>query len=47
MVGLVRAGADAWLAGTAGEVSREEVTAQLTDLAWSGLKIAWKRPTDA
>lgn len=47
MVGLVRAGADAWLAGTAGEVSREEVTAQLTDLAWSGLKIAWKQPTDA
>lgn len=47
MVGLVRAGADAWLASSAGDVTREEVTSQLTDLAWSGLKIAWKRPTGA
>lgn len=46
LVGLVRAGADAWLAGLAGDFTREELTEQLTDLAWSGLKIAWKRPVD-
>ncbi len=46
LVGLVRAGADAWLAGLAGDFTREELTEQLTDLAWSGLKIAWKRPAD-
>ena len=45
LVGLVRAGADAWLAGLAGDFTREELTEQLTDLAWSGLKIAWKRST--
>ncbi|WP_338752316.1 TetR/AcrR family transcriptional regulator [Janibacter alittae] len=46
LVGLVRAGADAWLAGSAGDVAREELTEQLTDLAWSGIAIAWQRPTD-
>lgn len=46
LVGLVRAGADAWLAGLAGDFSREELTEQLTDLAWSGIAIAWKRPSD-
>ena len=47
LVGLVRAGADAWLAGSAGDVTRAELTEQLTDLAWSGIKIAWrKRPVD-
>ncbi len=45
LVGLVRAGADAWLAGSAGDFTREALTEQLTDLAWSGIKIAWKRPT--
>lgn len=42
LVGLVRAGADAWLAGLAGDFTREQLTEQLTDLAWSGIKIAWK-----
>lgn len=46
LVGLVRAGADAWLAGLAGDFTREELTEQLTDLAWSGIKIAWRRPVD-
>ena len=46
LVGLVRAGADAWLAGLAGDFTREELTEQLTDLAWSGIKIAWKHPAD-
>jgi len=46
IVGLVRAGADAWLAGLAGDFTREELTEQLTDLAWSGMTIAWKRPAD-
>ncbi|MGN7247133.1 TetR/AcrR family transcriptional regulator [Janibacter anophelis] len=46
LVGLVRAGADAWLAGLAGDFSREELTDQLSDLAWSGIKIAWKRSAD-
>jgi hypothetical protein len=35
-VGLVRAAADNWLARPAG-TTREELAAQLTDLAWSGL----------
>lgn len=46
LVGLVRAGADAWLAGLAGDFTREELTEQLTDLAWSGVKIAWRRPSE-
>ena len=46
LVGLVRAGADAWLAGLAGDFTRAELTDQLTELAWSGVKIAWKRPSD-
>lgn len=46
LVGLVRAGADSWLVGVAGDFTREELTDQLTDLAWSGIKIAWKRPSD-
>ncbi|EKA62598.1 TetR/AcrR family transcriptional regulator [Janibacter hoylei] len=45
LVGLVRAGADAWLAGLAGDLTRGELTERLTDLAWSGTKIAWKRPS--
>ncbi|UUZ46130.1 TetR/AcrR family transcriptional regulator [Janibacter limosus] len=45
LVGLVRAGADARLAGLAGDFSREELTDQLTDLAWSGIKIAWRHST--
>lgn len=45
LVGLVRAGADAWLAGLAGDLAREELTDQLTDLAWSGIKIAWRHST--
>jgi AcrR family transcriptional regulator len=36
VVGLVRAAADNWLARPAG-ASRDELAAQLTDLAWSGL----------
>lgn len=43
LVGLVRAGADAWLAGLAGDFTRAELTEQLTDLAWSGITIAWNR----
>nr|WP_068252885.1 TetR family transcriptional regulator [Janibacter corallicola] len=46
LVGLVRAGADAWLAGLTGENTREEVTEHLTDMAWSGLAIAWTRQAD-
>lgn len=46
LVGLVRAGADAWLAGLAGDVSRTDLTEQLTDLAWSGVEIAWERARD-
>ncbi|MEN3121692.1 TetR/AcrR family transcriptional regulator [Janibacter terrae] len=46
LVGLVRAGADAWLAGLAADFSREQVTEHLSDLAWSGIAIAWKRPAD-
>ncbi len=44
LVGLVRAGADAWLAGVTGERTREEITEQLTELAWSGMATAWSRP---
>ena len=36
VVGLVRAAADNWLARPAG-TTRDELAAQLTDLAWSGL----------
>lgn len=46
LVGLVRAGADAWLTGLAGDFTRAELTEQLTELAWSGIKIAWNRPVD-
>lgn len=44
IVGLVRAGADAWLAGLAGDFSREQVSEHLGDLAWSGIEIAWEHP---
>lgn len=46
LVGLVRAGADAWLAGLAGDFTREELSEQLSNLAWSGIKIAWKQTSD-
>lgn len=41
LVGMVRAAADAWLAGEVGEISADELTEQLTDLAWHGAKTAW------
>ncbi|MEP6799539.1 MAG: TetR/AcrR family transcriptional regulator [Lapillicoccus sp.] len=46
IVGMVRAAADAWLAGGPGFVGmpRAQLTASLTALAWTGLATAW--PTD-
>lgn len=43
LVGMVRAGADAWLAGTLGALAREQLTEQLSDLAWRGVSPAWSR----
>ena len=43
LVGMVRAAADQWLAAPA--LSREDLTAHLTDLAWGGLSAAWPDPT--
>ena len=47
IVGMVRAAADAWLAGGPGfaGMPRADLTASLTALAWSGLAAAW--PADA
>jgi AcrR family transcriptional regulator len=43
VVGMVRSAADDWLTrgGAASGVSRAELAALLTDLAWSGLSRAW------
>lgn len=43
VVGMVRAAADDWLTrgGASSGVTREELAALLTDLAWSGLSQAW------
>lgn len=41
LVGMVRAGADAWLDGQLGELDRDGLTEQLTALAWGGARIAW------
>lgn len=43
IVGMVRAAADAWLAGGPGfaGMPRADLTASLTALAWSGLSVAW------
>ena len=41
LVGMVRAAADAWLDGQLGGVDRDALTAQLTELAWGGARIAW------
>jgi len=40
---MVRAAADAWLAGEAGfaGMPREELAEHLTTLAWTGLSTAW------
>ena len=43
VVGMVRAAADQWL--TDPTLSRGELTAHLTDLAWGGLSAAWHEPT--
>jgi AcrR family transcriptional regulator len=40
LVGMVRAAADQWLAGSSA-MSRAELTEHLTDLAWGGLSAAW------
>lgn len=40
LVGLVRAGADQWLAHPA-SMSRADLAQHLTDLAWGGLSAAW------
>lgn len=44
LVGMVRAAADQWLdaGGSASGVSTDEMTAQLTDLAWGGLSGVWR-----
>lgn len=47
LVGMVRAAADAWLSGLAGDLDREALTDQLTQLAWGGVKVAWSRGTTA
>ncbi len=46
VVGMVRAAADAWLAGEAGfaGMPRTDLTAHLTALAWTGLATAWPAP---
>lgn len=43
VVGMVRAAADAWLAGGPGfaGMPRADLTASLTALAWAGLSVAW------
>lgn len=41
LVGMVRAAADAWLDGQLGDVDRDALTVQLTELAWGGARIAW------
>jgi len=43
VVGMVRAAADAWLAGEAGfaGMPREELAEHLSTLAWTGLSAAW------
>lgn len=43
VVGMVRAAADAWLAGGPGfaGMPRSDLTASLTALAWAGLSVAW------
>lgn len=47
LVGMVRAAADAWLAGLASDLDREALTDQLTQLAWGGVKVAWSRTPDS
>jgi len=51
VVGMVRAAADAWLAGEAGPAGmpRADLAGHLTTLAWTGLSTAWPRarPTTA
>lgn len=42
LVGMVRAAADAWLDGELGDLDREALTDQLTDLAWGGARTAWR-----
>lgn len=42
LVGMVRAAADAWLDGELGDLGREALTDQLTDLAWGGARTAWR-----
>lgn len=44
LVGLVRASADAWLRSGADRMSRADLSAHLTTLAWSGVSSAWTRP---
>lgn len=43
VVGMVRAAADDWLTrgGASSGIAREELAGLLTDLAWSGLSVAW------
>ncbi len=43
LVGMVRAAADAWLAGQLGDRDRDELTQHLTELAWGGARVAWTR----
>lgn len=43
LVGMVRAAADAWLDGQLGDLPRDTLTEQLTELAWGGAQIAWRR----
>jgi AcrR family transcriptional regulator len=45
IVGMVRGAGDNWLARPAG-ITREELTAQLTDLTWSGLSGVVAAPAD-
>jgi AcrR family transcriptional regulator len=49
LVGMVRAAADQWLAQTPGpaRLSRDDLTEQLTDLAWGGLSVAWPHPSQS
>ncbi|KQZ88266.1 hypothetical protein ASD62_01910 [Phycicoccus sp. Root563] len=43
VVGMVRAAADQWLADPS--LTRPDLTAHLTDLAWGGLSAAWPDPS--
>jgi len=49
VVGMVRAAADAWLAGEPGfaGMPRADLAGHLTTLAWTGLSTAWPRPHPA